>query len=72
MKGVGLMIEEGDIVRVKDCDTVPRVFRGYIGVVKVRSERLLVEFSRVSHSMITHHFLPNELVRIGKTEGEWK
>lgn len=67
-------VRELDIVRVKDCDTVPNVFKGHIGVVKLVSEIVLVEFAKLNEMMITHRFHPNELIRIGRgfESGEWK
>ena len=65
-----VVVRPEDIVRVKDCETVPSVFKGYIGIVKLVSDIVLVEFMKINEMMITHRFKPDELIRIGKLEGD--
>lgn len=65
-----VIVRPEDIVRVKDCETVPSVFKGYIGIVKLVSDIVLVEFMKINEMMITHRFKPDELIRIGKLEGD--
>lgn len=67
--GEEVIVQPEDIVRVKDCDSVPSVFKGYIGVVKLVTDIVLVEFMKINEMMITHRFKPDELIRIGRLEG---
>lgn len=60
------MFEVDDIVRVKPTDTVPAVFKGYIGIVRDTDFKIIVEFNRTEHNMITHHFKADEIQKIGR------